>query len=79
MASIRWVRPALTTSAFSSALAGEDAGRWSRAGSRSWVVATAAATWMAEGNTSFDDCEALTWSLGWTGAVAQPLAGQRRR
>jgi hypothetical protein len=21
---------------------------------------------MAEGNTSLDDCEALTWSLGWT-------------
>ena len=34
------------------------------------MAATAAATWMAEGKTSFDDCEALTWSLGWTSVPA---------
>ena len=27
-----------------------------------------AASRNAEGNTSFEDCDALTWSLGWTGA-----------
>ena len=25
-----------------------------------------AARWMADGKTSLEDCEALTWSLGWT-------------
>src|SRR3712207_8774627 len=28
--------------------------------------ARVAATWMADGKTSLDDCEALTWSFGWT-------------
>lgn len=30
------------------------------------MTAPVAATWMAVGNTSLLDCEALTWSLGWT-------------
>ena len=34
----------------------------------------AAATWMADGNTSFDDCEALTSSLGWTGRPSRSHA-----
>ena len=25
-----------------------------------------AATWIADGKVSLDDCAALTWSLGWT-------------
>ena len=27
--------------------------------------------YIADGNVSFDDCDMLTWSLGWTG-VLQP-------
>ena len=37
-----------------------------------------AARWMADGNTSFDDCEAFTWSFGCTGAP-EPLRRERWR
>lgn len=30
------------------------------------MTAAVAAMWMEDGKTSLDDCEALTWSLGWT-------------
>ena len=30
--------------------------------------------WIAEGNTSFDDCDALTWSLGCTGEPSRSVA-----
>ena len=33
-----------------------------------------AASWMADGNTSLDDCDALTWSLGWTGSPSFSVA-----
>ena len=39
------------------------------AGIRRWRTLTAAATYMAEGKESFDDCAMLTWSLGCTGAL----------
>src|SRR3712207_1721461 len=41
---------------------------------RSRTIARVAATWMAEGNTSLDDCEALTWSLGCTGVPVASVA-----
>ena len=66
VASMRWVRPDLTTPLNSSALRPREAARWASAGSRSSRRASATARWMAVGNTSLDDCEALTWSLGWT-------------
>ena len=50
--------------------------RWSSAGIRSAVTASAAARWIDDGNTSLLDCEALTWSLGCTGRPQ--LAGGER-
>ncbi len=40
--------------------------RWRSDGIRSLMIDRVAATWIAEGNTSLEDCDALTWSLGWT-------------
>ena len=64
---MRWVRPDLTTDLncrcfFRSARASS-----SSAGRRSTSTACVAATWIADGNTSFDDCDALTSSFGCTG------------
>ncbi len=67
MASIRWVRPDLTTVANSRDLAASARARYSSAGSSAVVTWWATATWIAVGNTSLDDCDALTSSLGWTG------------
>mmetsp|Transcript_13391 Transcript_13391/g.40600 ORF Transcript_13391/g.40600 Transcript_13391/m.40600 type:complete len:201 (+) Transcript_13391:1160-1762(+) len=38
----------------------------SSSGSTLLWISSAVATWIAEGKTSLVDCEALTWSLGWT-------------
>ena len=37
---------------------------------RAWVTAMCTEV----GNTSFDDCEALTWSLAWTAAPSLRVA-----
>src|SRR4051794_26266250 len=71
---MRWVRPLLTTSANSSALRARDASRWRSAGIRSRTIARVAAMWIAEGKTSFDDCEAFTWSFGCTGVPRASVA-----
>ena len=34
------------------------------------------ARWMADGNTSLDDCDALTWSFGWTGEPSRSVASE---
>src|SRR5579864_3439632 len=39
------------------------------AGIRRCATFIAAAMLIAEGNESFDDCDMLTWSLGWTGVL----------
>ena len=44
------------------------------AGSSSRTRARAAATWIADGNVSLLDCEALTWSFGWTGRPSRSVA-----
>src|SRR3712207_8367233 len=44
------------------------------AGIRSRTMARVAATWMADGKTSLDDCEALTWSLGCIGEPSASVA-----
>src|SRR3954453_405318 len=72
---MRWVRPLFTTSANSVALRPSDWDRWSSAGTRSRRMLRVAATWIALGNTSFDDCDALTWSLGCT---SRPTARDAR-
>src|SRR3954452_1974990 len=64
-ASMRWVRPAFTTCFQSCALRLSTAPRWSSAGTVSRTIASAAARWIVVGNTSFELCEALTWSFGW--------------
>ncbi|KIF05522.1 hypothetical protein PL81_12745 [Streptomyces sp. RSD-27] len=74
VASIRCVRPDLTTSANSAALRSRASSRWRRAGTRSWVTAAVAAMWMDEGKTSLELCEALTWSLGWTSRPSRSVA-----
>ena len=49
--------------------------RWLKAGTREPAISDVAATWMADGNTSLEDWDAFTWSLGWT-APAQAFRGQ---
>ena len=71
VASIRCVRPALTVSANSSALASNAVASRSSAGTRSSTTASVAATWMLVGKVSLLLCEALTWSLGWTSTPAR--------
>ena len=63
---MRWVLPALTTIANCPALASSAACKASSAGNSSVHTADADASCTAEGNTSLEDCEALTWSLGCT-------------
>src|SRR5690606_12160939 len=63
---MRWVRPALTTVFHSSAFFSKAIARWSSAGTRSVMSASVTATWTDVGKTSFDDCDALTWSFGCT-------------
>ena len=48
--------------------------RWSSAGIRSWLTASVAARWIDDGNTSLDDCDALTWSFGCTGRPSRRAA-----
>ncbi len=67
MASIRWVRPLLTTVSNSDALADSLSSRWRRLGTRAFTKLSVTAMWMALGKTSLLDCEALTWSFGCTG------------
>ena len=74
VASIRCVRPDLTTSANSSALRSSDCARWSRSGSSWLTVEAVAATWIDVGNTSLLDCDALTWSFGCTSRPSERVA-----
>ena len=64
---MRWVRPIFTMSAKASALAASASRRARTEGSRTWTICSTAAMCMAVGKVSFDDCDMLTWSLGWTG------------
>src|SRR3954468_5165725 len=68
---MRWVRPGLTRSAKTTALADSELLSCSRAGSRVPVAASRAARWTADGNTSLDDWPMLTWSFGWTPSPAR--------
>src|SRR6478735_2397165 len=63
---MRWVRPALTTSANSVSLWPNAIARCSSAGTRSSTAAEVAAMRSALGNVSLLDWPALTWSLGCT-------------
>src|SRR6476469_6834143 len=63
---MRWVRPALTTSANSISLWPKAIARCSSAGTRSSTAAEVAAMRSALGNVSLLDWPALTWSLGCT-------------
>ena len=74
VASIRCVRPDFTTPAHASAFSSSAAARCSSAGTRSWTTPAVAATCTLVGNTSLDDCDALTWSFGCTGAPSPRLA-----
>ena len=46
----------------------------SSAGSSSSITKRSAARWIADGNTSLDDCDAFTWSFGCTGAPSRSEA-----
>ena len=78
MASMRWVRPAFTTSANSSALRSSASARCSRAGTSSLDAAAARRRGSPSGTRRCCDCEALTWSFGWT-ARAESRGGERSR
>src|SRR5699024_11770843 len=66
VASIKWVRPDFTTEANSLDLRSRASASWVSAGCKSLTNALVTATCTDGGNTSLDDCEALTWSLGCT-------------
>ena len=68
-ASSRWVRPILTTSRHSSAFAAMARCSAVTLGSTSSWMARTAATCIAVGNVSLEDCAMFTWSLGWIGAL----------
>jgi len=74
VASIRWVRPLFTTSANSLALLDRDSSSRRRAGINAVVSDWVVAMWIALGKTSLLDWEALTWSLGCTGAPCSSVA-----
>src|SRR6266481_9051856 len=57
------------TSSHSAALAAMASRSAVTAGTRRPLVWVAAATCIAEGKLSFDDCDMLTWSFGWTGVL----------
>ena len=63
-----WVRPILTMSFHSSALAAMASCSACTAGSSRCLAFSAVAMYIAEGKESFDDCAMLTWSFGCTGA-----------
>src|ERR1700733_3108774 len=76
-----WVRPILTMSSHSFALAAIASCRALTDGTRRCVTLTAAAMYIADGKLSFDDCDILTWSLGWTGFLLPsgvPASWQQR-
>ncbi len=64
---MRWVRPDFTAPVHSFAFFSSETARCSRAGMSSPMSAPVTATCTEVGNTSLLDCEALTWSFGWTG------------
>ena len=68
------MRPDLTTSAHSTAFASNASARCSSAGTRSRTTPAVAATCTDVGNTSFDDCDALTWSFGCTSRPSRRVA-----
>ena len=70
MASIKCVRPILMMSLKALALRSSVSRSAVTFGISSAVAETAAAMCMAVGNESFDDCDMLTWSLGWMGVFA---------
>ena len=74
VASIRCVRPDFTTSTNSTDLRSSEAARCSSAGISSRTIERVAAMWIADGNVSLDDCEALTWSLGCTSLPSRSVA-----
>ena len=68
VASCKCVRPIFTTSANSRAFASMASCSRSTSGI-SFRICSAAAMCIAVGNVSFEDCDMLTWSLGWTGCL----------
>src|ERR671922_1428456 len=66
VASWRCVRPVLMTGQNSLLFASSARWRRRRAGISSSWTATADATWIDVGMTSFEDWQRFTWSLGWT-------------
>ena len=70
-ASIRWVRPDLTTSSNSAAFASSDCASRSSAGRRSLVSWSSVARWTAEGKTSLDDWPMFTSSFACTPSPAR--------
>ena len=76
IASIRWVRPVLTTPRSSRARRSMHVARCASAGRRRPSSSSAAATWMAVGIVSLDDCPRFTSSLGWTARFSAALASE---
>ena len=69
VASWRWVRPSITTSALAAAFARSVSRRPSTAGMSAPSISSTVAMCITVGNASFDDCERFTSSFGWIGAL----------
>ena len=70
MASCKWVRPILTTSTHAMAFSQIAFIRDLTLGIRWFANSSIVAICMAVGNVSLEDCDMLTWSLGWIGSFA---------
>ena len=68
-ASIRCVRPIFTTPLNSRTFASSASCRCRSAGTRWCTTSSAVEIDIAAGKTSLEDCDMLTWSLGWTGSL----------
>lgn len=75
---MRCVRPAFTSPACRAASRSSAAARCSSAGTTSCTAPSVAATCTEVGNTSFDDCEAFTWSFGCTAEPSARVASVAR-
>ena len=69
---MRCVRPILVMPANSSSFWCSASRSAATDGSNRCTISSTAAMCMAVGKVSFDDCDMLTWSLGWTG-VLEPM------
>ena len=70
---MRWVRPIFVIASNSSTFTWRASRRYLRLGTRWCTTCSAVAMLIAPGNVSLEDCDMLTWSLGWMGFL-EPIS-----